>query len=196
MKKKILLIAVILCIFGVVQAHSLGLGLQGNFYVQPDYRGDLGEDHSPIAPGLSVLVSPSRKFNIAANYLFPGADDLIKLHGLGLTMDFAPSALNFKLAGSAPTLLANPKAWSLNLTVGVGAFLDFVFEDNLFNFNKDVDFSGGVRVPVGVNFLFAQNFELFVHIAPSWGLVFVPEFGAGFPFFPVALGGRIWLGGW
>jgi len=179
MKKKILVFTVILCIFAVTQAHSFGLGAQFNFYTET------GESMM-YAPGFSLLISPNRTFHIAANYYIdPGNSSII-----GLTLDAVP--ISFRIAGSAMTLVATPGAWSLNFTLGLGAFFNIKF-DELFNFQEEVNVIGGLRVPIGVNFLLGQNFEVFTHVAPSFGVNFVPSLEFSNFFFPVALGARIWF---
>jgi len=197
MKKKILLIAVILCIFTVVQAYSFGIGAQGNFYAQPFVDAEFGATPRTFATGFSVLFSPSRVFHIAGNYLIEPAVNNYETNNttVSLTLDFAP--ISWNIARSQMTLLSNPKAWSFNFTAGIGPFFNFWFEEFLnFNDDKSRSVSGGIRVPVGVNFLFAQYFEAFVHVAPSWGFTFTEGVKPGAPFFPVALGGRFWLKGW
>jgi len=182
MKKKILLVAVILCIFTVSQVHSFGVGAQANFYA------DFGEE-GMYAPGFSLLLSPSRTFNIAANYYIDVYSDSI----VGLTMDFVPTGLVFNISRSGMTLLANPKAWAFNFNLGLGGFFNIRFAE-FFNFQDEVTVAGGVRFPIGFNFLFAgHRFEIFTHVAPSLGINLSPKFEFSNPFFPVALGARLWV---
>ena len=170
MNKKILIIAVILCILAVSQAHSLGLGAQVNFYT--------GE--AMFAPGLSLLVSPSDMFHIAANWYIDGKDVNI----VGLTFDVCP--LRFKLLGDENSLF-------LNLTIGIGVYTNLMFikvDDKL----DRVNITGGLRAPVGVNLFLGRNFEVFTYVAPSFGVDFTPSFGLSpKPFFPIAIGGRLWI---
>ena len=176
MKKKILVFAVILCIFTITQVHSLGIGAQANFYTE------VGEN-GMYAPGFSLLLSPSDKFHIAANYYIEREASSI----IGFTADWAPVCI--PLLGSAQTLVGNSGNWSFNFTLGVGGF----FNIKIYESEKDVTVTGGVRIPVGVNLLLGKNFEIFTHVAPSFGLNFVPEFDLSNFFFPVAVGARIWL---
>ena len=96
---------------------------------------------------------------------------------IGLTGDYW--ILNNKITniGKAP----------LNWFIGVGFFTNALFGD-------DFEFSGGIRVPVGLNMFLANGFfEPFVQLAPSFGLQFVPSLGTSSPFFPISAGFRMVL---
>ena len=177
MKKKILVIAVILCIVSVSQIHAFGLGAQVNFYAENDY----------FAPGLSVCVSPSRTFNIAANWLIRTSIEQYTI--LGFTFDAVP--LSVPIFRSAPTLIASPKAWSLNFTLGLGVFTNFWFKE--IQFDDNFMSNGGLRVPIGLSFFFGQNFEAFLHVAPSWNIQLVPSVDFQNLCYPIAIGARIWF---
>ena len=179
MKKKILVFTVILCIFSVAQAHSIGFGIQANFYTE------FGEE-AMFAPGFSLLFSPTDNFHIAANYYIEKEASNI----IGFTADWAPVCI--RLAGSERTLIGNSGLWSFNFTAGVGGFFNIRFYE-FFDFNEKVTVTGGLRIPLGVNLLLGNNFEIFTHVAPSFGLDFVPEFDLSNFFLPVALGARIWI---
>ena len=191
MNKKNLLLIAVFCIIAISQVHALGLGVQGNWYLsfEEEDKVDMGMDSF----GFSVLVSPSRDLNFAGNYYFSRTSDVF-----GLTADFCPQFLNFRLLGSGPTLLSNPSAWSFNFAIGLGGYV------NVWVLYKDIDtkvdvgsidVSGGFRFPIGFNLnLGGGLIEIFTHVAPSIGLYFAEgEEPFGNWFFPVALGVRIWL---
>jgi len=169
MKKKILIIVAILCVFTVSQVHAFGLGAQVNMYA-----GDF------FAPGFSLLFSPSKASHIAANWYISGDTNII-----GLTWDVCP--LSYKIAGSPMTLTSNPKAWSLNFTLGLGLFSNLIIND------EKIIIAGGLRIPVGVNFFLAQNFEIFTHIAPSFGVEVNPSLEFSSVGYPIAVGARLWF---
>jgi len=171
MNKKILIIAVILCVLAVSQAHSLGLGAQVNFYT--------GEEM--FAPGISLLVSPSDILHVAANwYIDKGKDNIV-----GLTFDICP--LRFKLLGSEDSLF-------MNLTIGIGIYTNLMFINDSNNKFDTLIITGGLRAPVGVNLFFTKNLEIFTYVAPSFGVDFTPSFDLSpKPFFPVAIGARLWF---
>jgi hypothetical protein len=76
---------------------------------------------------------------------------------------------------------------SLNLTLGVGAYANIVLKE-------DPDYNGGVRIPIGVNLLMGGNvLEIFTHVAPSFGVSFLPQISLDKAFFPIAIGARIWF---
>jgi len=191
MNKKNLLLIAVFCIIAISQVNALGLGVQGNWYLsfEEEEKVDMGMDSF----GFSVLVSPSRELNFAGNYYFSRTSDVF-----GLTGDFCPQFLNFKLLGSGMTLLSNPGAWSFNFGIGFGGYVNVwvLYKDR--NTKEDVDVievSGGLRVPIGFSFNFGNGlFEVFTHVAPSIGLYFAEgtdPFGNWF--FPIALGVRVWL---
>ena len=193
MKKKILLIFAVFCIIAISQVHSLGLGVQGNFYLHFDKEDEFEySEESPKTPdlGFSLLVSPSRQLNFAGSYYFNKTTHIISLTG-----DFCPEAFTFKLFGSGMTLLSNPNAWWLNFGFGVGGFVNLWIVDS--DQNKainDYQVAGGLRLPLGFNMNLANGrFEIFANIAPSVEI----RFGEATPFFdfffPVALGVRVWL---
>ena len=83
--------------------------------------------------------------------------------------------------------LANLGSQTLNWFIGIGFFANTVFAD-------EFEFSGGLRVPIGLNMYLADGFfEPFVQVAPSFGLEFVPSLGTTTPFFPISAGFRIWF---
>ena len=205
MKKKFLSIFVIFCVITISQVHALGLGVQGNFYlnfnevtVKDSEESDYGEEEegykiSTPKFGFSLLVSPTRQLHFSGSYYFNDQAQII-----GLTGDFCPEAFNWKLFGSGMTLLSNPNAWSFNFGFGLGAFVNiwiigYDVEDEDITI-KRTDVSGGLRIPVGFSLNLANGlFEIFTNVAPSVGI----RFGGDTPFadwfFPIAVGARIWL---
>jgi len=178
MKKKILVIAVILCIVSISQIHAFGLGVQGNFYIENDY----------FAPGLSLCVSPSRTFNIAANWLARTSLETFTI--VGITFDAVP--VSVRIAGSSPKLISGPTDWSLKFTLGAGIFTNFWFK-NFFEFDDEFKYNGGFRIPIGLSYFFGKNFEAFFHVAPSFNIQIHPQLGFENLSYPVALGARIWF---
>jgi len=128
---------------------------------------------SIFAPGASLLISPSDKTHLAINW-YLGSD---KNNIIGLTLDAVPLTLPI-IRGNAATF---------NFTLGVGLYLNVLFRDN-FGINS------GLRIPVGFNLLLGKDvFEIFFHVAPSFGIDLLPSLGLSKPFFPSALGARIWF---
>ena len=126
-----------------------------------------------FAPGAALLVSPSDITHIAVNW-YLGEEHT---SSIGLTLDLVPLTLP----------LANFVAGSFNLTLGVGLFTNVIFTDN-----PGVNL--GLRIPIGMNVLLAKNvIEVFFHVAPSFGVDFVPSLELTDPFFPLAVGARIWF---
>ena len=126
-----------------------------------------------FAPGAALLISPSRMTHAAINwYLGDG-----NTSSIGLTLDLVPLALPLSTFASG----------SLNFTLGVGLFTNVVFYD-------DTEFNLGLRIPVGVNVMLARNFEVFFHVAPSFGGDLLPSLELRDPFYPLALGARLWFG--
>ena len=173
----LLIIALVLCVFAVSQVHSFGLGAQVNFYT-----GEM------FAPGLSLLVSPTDKFHVAINWYneitkLKNDDPDLKNNIVGLTFDFCP--FSFRLAGS--------DALSFNLTLGIGLYTNLHFHVPE-KAKLDLKTTGGLRIPVGVNLFFGNNLEIFTHVAPSFGINFLEPFEKPEkPFFPVAVGARVWF---
>jgi len=127
---------------------------------------------SIFAPGAALLISPSDSTHLALNWYLEKNISII-----GFTLDAVPLTLPIT-SGSVGTF---------NFTLGVGLFTNLVFTEK-FGFNA------GLRVPVGFNFMFGKNiFEIFTHVAPSFGVNFLPSLGLSKPFFPIALGARIWF---
>ena len=126
-----------------------------------------------FAPGASLLISPSDITHLAFNWYL----DFDKTNIIGLTLDVSPLTLP----------ISKFIAGSFNFTLGVGLFANIVFaEDTLFN--------GGLRIPLGVNLLLGQRvLEVFAQAAPSFGLHFLPKIELSNPFFPIALGARLWF---
>ena len=126
-----------------------------------------------FAPGFALLVSPSRSSNLAVNWVFsdnsPG--------NVGITYDLVPVNLPImRFAGG-----------SLNFTLGAGLFGNAVLGDNR-------ALGSGLRIPVGISVFTLNNFlEIFAHIAPSFGVEFVPSMKFSRPFYPIALGVRLWF---
>ena len=126
-----------------------------------------------FAPGASLLLSPSDMVHLAFNWYL----DFEKTNIAGLTLDVSPLTLP----------ISKFNAGSFNFTLGVGLFANVVFA-------KDPLFNGGLRIPVGVNLLLGPRvFELFTQVAPSFGLHFLPSVGLSNPFFPIAIGARLWF---
>ena len=154
MKKRVLVIAVILCIFMAGQASSLGLGVQANFYT--------GEDM--FLPGFSLLVSPTEKFHIAANWLIGKENDTSII---GLTAD---------------AIVFDP----LFFRIGVGGYANIFLNDGFEHIRGGVRFPLGISLPIG-------KLEIFAHVAPSIGVNFDESLDFLDWFFPVAIGARWWF---
>ena len=126
-----------------------------------------------FAPGAALLVSPTRMTHIAFNW-YVGEENT---SSIGLTLDLVPLKLP----------LSSFAAGSLNFTLGVGLFTNVVFLD-------DTEFNIGLRIPVGINVMLVNNvLEVFFHVAPSFGGDLLPSLEFRDPFYPLALGARIWF---
>ena len=126
-----------------------------------------------FAPGAALLISPSDITHLAFNWYL----DLDEVNTVGLTLDVCPLTLPIKTFG----------AGTFNFTLGIGLFANVVF-------TSDPGFNGGLRIPVGFNLLLGSKaFEIFTHVAPSFGVHFLPSLGFSDPFFPVAVGARLWI---
>ena len=171
MKKKILLLIAVFCIIAVFQAHSFGLGIQGNFYADETF-----------APGIAIVICPTSITNLAINWHI----DFDNNNVLGLTFDAVP--LNLKIIPSPKLELeASRDPLSLYFNLGLGFFTNFTFTDN------ELKFIGGVRIPVGLSFYLGKVFEIYAHVAPSFGVNLIPaiEFVDGY--YPIAVGARLWF---
>lgn len=125
-----------------------------------------------FAPGVALLVSPSDKVHLAFNWFL----DFDEVSIIGVTFDLVPLALPIKTF----------KNGAFNFTLGVGLFANIVFAD-------DTGFNMGLRIPVGFNLMLVRAFEIFAHIAPSFGVNFLPSLEFYNPFFPIAVGARFWI---
>ena len=126
-----------------------------------------------FAPGASLVISPTDLTHLAVNWYL----DFENVNTVGLTLDVCPVTLYITGSGSN----------SLNFTLGIGLFANMVFD-------SDYGIDAGLRVPVGLNVLFGRRvFEIYTHIAPSFGVDFLPSLGLSNPFFPIAIGARIWF---
>ena len=122
-----------------------------------------------FAPGVAAVISPTDNIHLAVNWRL-GADSS---NIIGVTMDVCP--LNFSLFGG------------FHFTLGGGIFASMVFGD-------DFGFEAGLRVPVGFSLVMINRvFEIYTHIAPSFGVNFLPSLGFREAFFPIAIGARIWF---
>ena len=128
---------------------------------------------SIFAPGAALLISPSDKTNLAINWYLGSMQDSV----IGFTLDAVPLSLPL-IKGSAA---------SFNFTLGIGLYVN-AFLGDVFAINS------GLRIPVGFSVLLARDiFEIFTHVAPSFGVNLKPSLGLGRPFYPIALGARIWF---
>ena len=148
------------------RVHAFGLGAQFNLSAGKTF-----------APGAAALISPSDRTHIAFNwYLDPDGYE----NTFGLAMDVCPLTLPITSFG----------AGTFNFTLGVGIFTNTVFS------NIDNDLNMGLRVPIGLNIMLGEKtFEIFFHVAPSFGIDLRPSLGFSDPFYPIAIGARFWIRG-
>ncbi|MCL2834305.1 MAG: hypothetical protein FWD78_14125 [Treponema sp.] len=126
-----------------------------------------------FAPGAALVISPADQIHLAFNWYL----DFKNVNTIGMTLDAQPLTLP----------LANFKAGSINFTLGVGIFANVMFLEK-------PDVTGGLRVPFGLSLFLGKNvFEIYTHIAPSFGASLLPSLGLSNPFFPLALGARFWI---
>jgi len=126
-----------------------------------------------FAPGASVVLSPTDYLHLAVNWYL----DFENVNTVGLTFDAIPLTLPIAKFG----------AGSFNFTLGAGFFSNIEFK-------KKPTVNGGLRIPVGFNLLLGKRiFEIYTHVAPSFGVRFLPNLGLTDPFFPIAIGARIWF---
>jgi len=154
---------VILSAAAFTQAHGFGIGAQYNFIPE-----------SNIAQGVSLAFSPSHSFHIAGNWYLTKT-----VNTYGFTFDWRP--LNLKIVDFG---LA-----TLKFNVDVGIYTNFMVKKDGLD-----SITGGARLPVGVNLMLLGDFlEVFTYVAPSIGARFNPSFALDEPFFPIAVGARVWL---
>jgi len=126
-----------------------------------------------FAPGAALVISPSDITHLAINWYL----DFNQVNIIGLTLDICPLNLT----------IVDFNSGSFNFTLGGGLFTNMVFASNM-------GINGGLRVPVGFNVLLGRRaFEIYTHVAPSFGVNILPSLGLTNPFFPVALGARFWF---
>ena len=126
-----------------------------------------------FAPGAALVICPSDMTHMAINWYldFDRGDNII-----GLTLDVCP--LNLPIVSF--------DSGSFNFTLGGGIYANMVF-------SGDIGMDGGLRVPIGFNIMLGKVFEIYTHVAPSFGVDFIPKLGLSRPFFPIALGARFWF---
>ena len=126
-----------------------------------------------FAPGAALVISPSDMTHMAINWYI----DFDKVSTLGLTMDVCP--LNLPII--------NFDAGTFNFTLGGGFYANMLLD-------RDIAIGGGLRVPIGFNVLLGKKvFEIYTHVAPSFGLNLLPSMGLSRPFYPIALGVQLWF---
>ena len=164
MQKKVIALAALLMIVATTGAFAFGLGLQFN-----NNAGDV------FAPGMAVTFKfDDVPFVFAANW---NVQEDYQTYGM--TADYWVLNKPITNVGSS----------SLNWFIGVGFFGNLtILQDD------DLEFAGGMRVPVGLNMFVADGFfEPYIQIAPSFGIRVVPSLAAENLFWPMALGFRIWF---
>lgn len=126
---------------------------------------------SIFAPGASLALSPSNMTNIAANWYISSEANVF-----GLTFDIVPLAL--------------PIVGPFHFTLGAGLYGNLLVSKD----EDDTEFNMGLRIPIGLNLLLLRDaFEIYFHVAPSFGFDFVPSVDLGKPFYPMALGVKFWI---
>jgi hypothetical protein len=164
MKIKGLVVALVLFL-AVTRLHGIGLGLQFNF--------EEGDISASVA---ALVLSPSDRTHLAVSWHIAE-----EVNTFWLTGDYY--AIGLPIMGSRQA--------SLYFTLGVGLFSNIEFNKGGGN---DHGIDGGVRAPVGLNLMLLGNiFEIYFHVAPSFGVQFAPKLDLTNLFFPVALGGRFWF---
>ena len=167
MKRKIILVALMLCI-ACGSIFAFGIGIQGGTDLAWGYR-----------TGLDVTFK-FEKFPL--------------LFGLGIP-SFPVGGDPLALRLSADYWITNPtivggNVLSLNWFIGVGVFGDLYMQ-----LRDPIDpyFGFGARVPIGLNlYFFRRIFEAYVQIAPGVRFDFENGFDAGF-YCPINYGLRVWV---
>lgn len=164
MKKKLYVLIATFFIVGAANLFAFGVGLQ--------FNANAGR---VFAPGVALTFKlDSVPFVFAANWNFQET-----VQSFGLTGDY----------WVVNPLIMNVGKSSLNWFIGVGFFANVtLIEDD------DAQFSGGLRIPVGLNMFIGKGFfEPFIQIAPSFGIRFIPSLGTESLFWPMSLGFRLWF---
>ncbi|MDR2468463.1 MAG: hypothetical protein LBD22_05835 [Spirochaetaceae bacterium] len=121
---------------------------------------------------VSFLVSTSKDIHFAFNYLYTNYGG-----GIGLTGDY----------WVFDPVLTRVGQGALKLFAGVGFFFDTNFDFNNLHL--------GGRIPVGLDLKFPK-FDIFLQMAPTWGLQFLPSpgliGGSGFSG-TGSIGARVWF---
>ncbi len=164
MNKKALALGLFLLVAGTVNVFAFGIGLQAN-----------ANAGGVFAPGPALTFkTDNAPFVFALNW---NLQDTVQ--HFGITADYWFLNKNIGHIGSAP----------INWFLGVGLFGNLTFIEE-----EDVQFSSGLRIPIGLNSFIGNGFfEPFVQIAPSFGLRFVPSLGTENMFFPMSIGFRLWF---
>jgi len=160
---KIKALAAVLVLCAVTTARVHAFGLGAQFNFS---AGEI------FAPGAALVISPSNITHVAVNWYL----DFDNVNIIGLTLDVCPLALPLKTFSNG----------AFNFTLGVGLFANI-------EFTSDPGFNGGLRVPVGFNLVLGRAFEIYTHVAPSFGVHFLPSMGLSDPFFPIAIGVQLWF---
>jgi hypothetical protein len=170
MKSKTFLLAALLGAVITSESWAIGLGAQfnGNISTDPD---------NPFVPGWALAISPKDKIHFSVFWDFARDSSSI----FGMTADFW--LLN-------PDITQLGSAGSLGFFVGPGFYASFGTAGS-------GNFSFGVRIPVGVNLHLLKNiFEVYLQVAPSWGIHLYPSLGLDDHMtIPLSLGARFWIGG-
>lgn len=165
MKKKLSVLIAVFLVAGASSVFAFGIGLQAN-----------GNASTVFEPGVALTFKfDSVPLVFAANWHIGD-----KVQGFGLTADYWLLNKAITDVGSAGTL---------NWFVGVGFFTNLTFIQD-----ADVQFAGGLRIPMGLNmFLIDGVFEPFIQVAPSFGVRVIPSLTGEGLFIPMSIGARIWF---
>jgi len=163
--KKIIVLAAALMVFATTGVFAFGLGLQAN-----------ANAGSSLGPGIAITFKSDKiPLVFAANWYLGNKDQSI-----GVTGDYWIMNPTITKVGDG----------TLNWFFGVGFFTGLSFFDNA----KTMQFTGGLRVPVGLNMYIAKGvIEPFIQIAPSFNIVLIPGLGTDMLFWPMSAGFRVWF---
>lgn len=176
MKKRFLAFIAALFVAGSASVFAVGLGVQ------------TGCNLGSWNPGFAITFAPDQTWHFAGMFhIWSGNSEYYTTDSNGNVVKKSNGQFDFDL--TADKWLYNSNIIGpLNWYIGIGGYVDFGFGNYTW-------FSGGVRVPIGLNAFFAGNvLEPYLEIAPSLGLGF-HNGGLSFPDwgFPVNLGIRIWF---